>query len=126
MSLNLTACWLDAKLSPTLVQFSANVTTNNLYLKGPGGASGDGFPIPKGGLIRSLTVWDGTTLHTISEDISLAAGDRIAAAGVYETTPGTFTVAVLKNFSSLPLSLSGLPPNSTYFVTVELLLKEDA
>jgi hypothetical protein len=126
MSLNLTACWLESKLAASMIHFSATVGISNLYLNGPGGASGDGFPIPSGGLLKSLMIWDGTTLHTIEQDIPFNDGDRIAIAGVYDPTPQTFTLAVVKNGASIPLSLENIPPNTTYFATVELLLKEDA
>ncbi len=126
MSLNLTACWLEAKLTASMIQFSASVGTTNIYLKGPGGQSGDGFPLPNGGLIRSLTIWANGTLYTATADIPFNEGDRIAIAGVYNPVPATFTWAIVKNGASVPLALDGLPPSTTYFATVELLLKEDA
>ncbi len=126
MSLNLTAAWLEAKLTPAMLHFSATVTTNNTFLNGPGGESGDGFPMTSAGVVRSLSIWDGSTLHTAELDVSFDAGDRFALSAIYATSPQTYTVALLRNYVTMPLYIGGLPPNSTFFVTLHLLLKEDA
>ncbi|MCB2211536.1 hypothetical protein KQI52_05435 [bacterium] len=123
MSLNLTAAWLEARLSPSMLHFSATVTTSNTFLNGPGGASGDGFPMTQAGVIRSLSIWDGSTLHTAELDIAFDAGDRLALSALCDTT---YTVSLLRNYVTMPLFVSGLPTNSTYYATVDLLLKEDA
>ncbi len=125
MSLNHTATWLNGNLSTNMIHFSGSVTTISTTLNGPGGASGNGFPVPFTGLIRSMTIWDGSNLHSVSSDFQIAVGDRISVDCTHEGG-SSFTVYLNLNGIAMQLFLNGLPENSTYYCTLELLLKENS
>jgi hypothetical protein len=118
--MNQTHAYLFATRPPETLSFSGAVTTSSIYLNGPGGQSGDGFPVPRRGILTRLDVWDGTTLHTDTDEISFNAGDRLS---LYCQSSGSdFTVKVRINGNSTNLQVASVPFNRTLFATVEFLL----
>jgi len=100
--------------------FSGAVTNTSIYLNGPGGQSGNGFPMPRRGYLTGFSLWDGTTLRSDAVEIAFNAGDKIA---VYCQSGGSdFTVKVRVNGTSTTLQVSGVPFNTTLFGTVEFML----
>jgi len=120
MSLNLTAALLEAQMNPSLLPFSASVTTSSTFLKGAGGIGADGIPLPFPGTVTGLSVWDGSTLRSDSHTVSVSAGDRITLFATY--SGGTFTVSVIRNGNFTNVQVSGVPANSTLQASVALLL----
>lgn len=100
--------------------FSGAVTSSSVHLKGAGGEAGDGFPLPKSGVLTGLHVWDGAALRFDTDEIVFTAGDRLA---VFCQNTGTdFNVIVRINGSSTALQVSGVPCNCTLFATAEFSL----
>jgi hypothetical protein len=117
---NNTHTYLIARAPISTTGFSGAVTTASVSLNGPGGQSGNGFPLPRRGYLTGLQVWDGTTLRSDTAQIAFDAGDKIS---VYCQNDGSsFTVKVRVNASSTTLQVSGVPLNSTLFATVEFML----
>lgn len=125
MSLNLTAAWLQARLNPTVLFFGKTLATASTYLQGPGGMAVGDYPLPRAGVLRGLTVFDGFDTYTDSGSVAVQAGDRI---GVYATYLGnsTFSVAITLNSIVTSLSVSGIHANEPVEASVDLVLKEDA
>jgi hypothetical protein len=118
--MNLTHTFLLATRPPNTMSFSAALTTNSAYLNGPGGHTGDGFPLPRRGYLVALYLWDGTTLRFDDDEIAFQSGDRIS---VYcQTTGSNFTVKVRLNGNTTALQITGVPFNTTLSATVEFLL----
>ncbi|TKJ41040.1 hypothetical protein CEE37_05075 [candidate division LCP-89 bacterium B3_LCP] len=84
MPLNPTENYLRERRNCTLMNFAEVVTTNNRYLKGPGGYSGDGYPMPAPGKILRLKVYDDTSVQSSSAESSFNAGDRISVIAEYD------------------------------------------
>ena len=120
MALNLTAAFLEARMSPTLIPFSATVATSSTFLKGAGGIGADGIPVPFCGTITGLSVWDGGTLRSDARTVNVSAGDRICLFATY--SGGTFTVSVILNGNFTNVQVSGVPASSTLQASVALLL----
>ncbi len=120
---NLSSVYLEAKKNPVILGFSGAVTTVTTDLKGPGGASGDGFPIPLDGAVERLLVYDGSTVRSAINPIDLSANDRISMAAV--AVGGSFTVSLRINNASTSLQVTGCAQNTTLFVTVMLQCKEE-
>ena len=114
---NTTLNYLYATTPPAVLGFSGVTTTSSILLNGPGGQSGDGFPVLRDGFLTGLSVWDGTTWRSDSGEIELAAGDRIS---VYCQSTGTdFTVKIRVNGVSTTVQTTSIPYNSTVMALVE-------
>jgi hypothetical protein len=115
-----TLSYLFARSPMSTMGFSGAVGTTSVHLKGPGGEAGDGFPMPRDGVLSGLRLWDGSTNHADGDEITFAAGDRLA---VYCQNMGSnFTVKVRVNGVSTGLEISGVPCNCTLFAVVEFTL----
>ncbi|MFH0881663.1 MAG: hypothetical protein V2A56_01655 [bacterium] len=123
MALNLTAAFLEARMSPSLLPFSASVATSSTFLKGAGGIGADGVPLPFSGTITGLSVWDGSTLRSDTRTLSVSANDRITLFATY--SGGTFTVSVIRNGNFTNVQVSGVPANSTLQASVGLLFSRN-
>ncbi len=123
MSLNITAAYLEARLATTVLHFSKTVTTANVNLSGPGGGSGDGFPLPFDGRITNLVLHDGTATQWGLGSVAISAGDRVQLAAAYNT--GTYTVTLNINGSATPLQITGVQPNTTLYAALSYQLQED-
>lgn len=112
--------YLYARAPISTLSFSGVTTTASIYLKGGGGEAGDGFPMPRDGVLTGLRVWDGTTLRFDTDEISFAAGDRLA---VYcQTTGSNLSVKIRVNGTSTAMQVTGVPFNSTLFAVIEFVL----
>lgn len=117
---NNTHNYLIARAPISTMGFSGVVTTASISLNGPGGQSGNGFPLPRRGYLTGLQVWDGTTLRSDTAEIAFSAGDKIS---VYCQNNGSdFIVKIRVNASSTILQVSGVSFNTTLFATVEFML----
>lgn len=118
-----TLSYLFARSPISTLGFSGVTGTTSIHLYGPGGQAGDGFPLPRDGVLTRLELWDGSTRRYDTDEISLAVGDRLA---VYCQSTGTnFTVKVRINGVSTTLQVENVPFNSTLFAVVEFsLLRE--
>ena len=118
-----TLAYLFASRPLNTLGFSGVTTTSSIYLPGPGGQAGDGFPLTRAGHITGIKVWDGTTLRSDVDNISFQSGDRLS---VYCQNMGSnFTVKVRLNGNSTSLDVASVPHNSTLFVMVEFQLLRD-
>ena len=118
--MNITHSYLLATRPPEILCFSGAVTTVSIYLPGPGSQAGDGFPMPRRGILTRLDVWDGTTLRSDTDEISFNIGDRISL--FCQSTGSNFTVRVRVNGTSTNLQVTSVPYNTTLFATTEFLL----
>jgi hypothetical protein len=101
--------------------FSGAVTTSSVNLPGPGGQSGNGFPMLHAGQLTGLSVFDGTNVRKDVTRVTFAADDKIS---VYCQNVGSnFTVKVRINGNTTNLAVASVPYNCTLFVTVEFILK---
>ena len=117
---NNTLNYLYARAPISTLCFSGSVTTASIYLNGPGGKSGDGFPMPRDGYITGLHVWDGSANHVDEDRIAFGAGDRLS---IYcQSTGSDFTVRVRINGSSSGMEVASVPFNTSLFATIELML----
>lgn len=118
-----TLAYLFSTRTVNTMGFSGATTTASIYLNGPGGTPGNGFPMPKRGYLTRLQVWDGTTLRSDTDAIAFQADDKLA---VYCQNVGSnFTVKVRLNGTSTVLETAAVPFNSTLFVVVEYILIRD-
>jgi hypothetical protein len=118
-----TLSYVFARSPISTLAFSGVTGTTSVHLNGPGGQAGDGFSLPRDGVLTRLELWDGTTRRYDLDEISFTAGDRLA---VYCQNMGTnFTVKVRFNGVSTALQIENVPHNSTLFAVVEFsLLRE--
>jgi len=84
MPLNPTENLLRERRDRALINFQGAVTTNDRYLTGPGGYSGDGYPMPAPGKILRLYVYDGTYTRSSTVESSFNAGDRLCLLALYD------------------------------------------
>lgn len=112
--------YLFARSPVSTMGFSGAAGTTSLHLKGPGGEAGDGFPMPRSGVLTGLQLWDGTTRRYDMDEIAFSAGDRLAVYG--QNTGTDFNVTVRLNGVSTALQVTGVPYNSTLFTVVEFTL----
>ena len=84
MPLNATETLLRERRDRALINFQGAVTTSDRYLTGPGGYTGDGYPMPAPGKILRLYVYDGTSVHTTNIESSFNAGDRLSLFAQYD------------------------------------------
>ncbi len=118
-----TQLFLYATRTLNTMGFSGVTVTSSVYLNGPGGQAGNGFPLPRNGLLTGLYVWDGTTLRSDTDMISFVAGDKLS---VYCQNAGSnFTVKARLNGNSTSLEVPNVPFNTTQFVVVEFTLNRD-
>lgn len=121
MSFNLTAAFLEAQMSPSLLAFAKQVTTSSTFLDGVGSIGADGQPSPWPGKITGLSVWDGSNQHTSTATHDLDAGDRISLFATYAS--GTFNVSVIVNGNFTGVQVTGVAASATLQASVSLLLK---
>ena len=76
--MNLTHTFLIASRPLNTMSFSAAVTNQSLYLNGPGGEAGNGYPLARRGYITALHLWDGTTYRYDTDEIAFQMGDTLA------------------------------------------------
>ena len=115
-----TLSYIFARSPISTMGFSGTTATTSVHLKGPGGEAGDGFPMPRDGVLTGLQLWDGSTRRFDEDQISFSAGDRMA---VYCQNMGSsFTVKVRFNGVSTAMQIEGVPHNSTLFAVVEFSL----
>jgi hypothetical protein len=118
-----TLSYLFARSPISTMGFSGVTTTASIHLNGPGGQSGDGFPLPRDGVLTRLEIWDGTTRRFDTDEISFVAGDRLS---VYCQNLGSdFTVKVRLNGVSTAMQIEAVPHNSTLFAVVEFSLRRE-
>lgn len=118
--MNQTHSFLLATRPPQTICFSGAVTNASVYLNGPGGQAGDGYPLPRRGILTRLDVWDGTTLRSDTDEISFNIGDRLAL--FCQSTGSNFTLKIRINGTSTNLQVPNVPFNTTLFATIEFLL----
>jgi len=97
-------------------QFSRQVYTSDINLRGAGGQEGEGFVVPCDGYVYKLSVWDGSLVHIDSEPVPVKEGDRIDLQAVY--AEGAFTVTVYVNGSASDLAASSIDGNTSLYATV--------
>lgn len=115
---NTTLNYLYATDPPSLLGFSGVTGNVSVQLNGPGGQSGDGFPVLRDGDLLGISVWDGSTWRSDTGGIALSAGSRIS---VYcQNTGSDFTVKARVNGISTSIQTTGVPHNSTLMVMVEI------
>jgi hypothetical protein len=115
-----TLAYLFSTRTISTMAFSGATTTASIYLNGPGGTPGNGFPLPKRGYLVGIQVWDGTTLRSDTDSISFQAGDKIAV--FCQNAGSNFSVKVRLNGTSTALEATAVPFNSTLFVVLEFIL----
>ena len=116
MSFNLVSTWLEAKKSPTILQFSGPVLTTSVFLRGAGGIGGDGFPLPVNGIATKIAVFDGVSTNSSNGSVSLAIGDRVS---VYATfNGGVFSVELYINGVSTGLQVGNCTTNTNLFCSI--------
>jgi hypothetical protein len=121
--INNTLSYLYARAPLSTICFSGTVSTASVHLAGPGGASGNGFPLPRRGYLTGLHLWDGSAYHFDTDEVAFAAGDCIS---IYCQAGGSdFTVKVRVNGNTTSLQIASVPFNSTLFATIEFLLIRD-
>ena len=118
--MNQTHSTLLATRPSNTMAFSGAVTNASTYLIGPGGQAGDGYPLPRRGILTQLHIWDGTSHRSDTDEIAFNSGDRVSL--YCQTTGSDFTVKVRINGSSTNLQVLNVPFNGTLFATVEFLL----
>ena len=118
MAINKTLNYLLAKRSESLLCFSDSVSTLSTYLKGAGGQSGDGFPLPKNGRIFRVDCWDGSQLVSASGNVAVSQEQRISVYANYVLT--AFDVEIHVNGVSTTLKATGAGSNTNLYVTVHL------
>ncbi|MDD5088953.1 MAG: hypothetical protein PHI18_09180 [bacterium] len=117
---NPTHNYLLARAPLSTMAFSAQMASASIYLNGPGGQSGDGFPLPRAGVLTAVHVYDGTRVLSDTGEISFTAGARLS---VYcQSTGSAFNVRVRLNGSSCGLDVAEVPFNSSLKVVVEFSL----
>jgi hypothetical protein len=78
MPLNPTENYLRDRKDHVLINFAGLPEGSGVYLTGPGGYAGDGYPMPAPGQVLRLYVWDGAALRTCATATSFDAGDRLS------------------------------------------------
>jgi hypothetical protein len=117
---NNTLCYLLARVPISTMGFSGHVATSSMYLSGPGGQAGDGFPLPRDGYLTAIYLWDGTKLAFDTGSVAFTAGTRLS---VYCQSAGSnFSVRVRLNGSSSGLEATEIPFNANLMATVEFAL----
>ena len=122
MPLNPTLNYLLEKISVSVMSFSKAITTSSMYLAGAGGCAGDGFPLPVGGTILGIEVYDGSHTEEKTGSITVNAGDRISVYA--ENSASTFIVTVRVNGSPTSLSVSEMDENTDMYACVYLNLQQ--
>ena len=77
IKLRSTENYLRDRQDHVMINFGGSVGNASKYLNGPGGASGDGYPMTAPGKVVRLHVWDGTALHTSANAAVINSGDRL-------------------------------------------------
>ncbi len=116
MPLNSTENYLRDRQKCVLLSFADAVATSDRYLKGSGGAAGDGYPLPAPGKILRLYVYDDSSMHSSVVESSFNAGDRLSVYADYESP--WFQVNVRINGVNSDTYCSQVSANSTLKVSV--------
>lgn len=118
---NGTLNYLYATQPISTMAFSGSVETTSAYLSGPGGQAGDGFPLPRDGILTRVYLWDGLKAYWDSDEISFQEGSKLS---VYCQSMGSdFTVKVRLNGVSTTLQIPAISQNTTLYAVVEFALK---
>ena len=121
MPLNTTETYLRDRQNQMLMNFAATVNSASMYLTGPGGYAGDGYPMPAPGRAVRLYVWDGTNLRSTTVPSSFNAGDRLSLYALFDSP--YFQVGLKINGDWAATYCSQVAPNST--LRASLLLRLD-
>lgn len=121
MSLNPTLNYLLEKLSVSVMTFGAALTTESRYLAGAGDGAGDGFPLPLGGEILGMRVWDGSNGSEKLSSVSVSAGNRVSVFAQHTGTDYVLTLRI--NDVDTSITISGVKDNTTIFACVLLSLQ---
>ncbi len=123
MGFNLTQTWVESRQSIVLLAFSEKVTTVSAPLKGPGGSTINGYPVPMKGRVTGLYVYDGTSVQQTSEVLDLSAGDIVSLSAVF--AGGTFRVNLIVNGTTTSLGVSNNLANTDLLASLVMKLVED-
>ncbi|MCB9357574.1 MAG: hypothetical protein H6505_03285 [Calditrichaeota bacterium] len=100
--------------------FSGTTGTSSQYLPTAGGIAADGMPVPFGGTLLNLSVFDGTTVHNDTGNIAFTANDRLS---IYcQNVGGTYSVKIRLNGISTVMQVDSVPLSSTLQVTITAAL----
>lgn len=117
---NHTLSYLYSTTPLSTMAFSGVTTSASIYLNGPGGQAGDGFPMTRSGVLTGLRLWDGSAGRFDVDQVAFQPGDRLS---VYcQNTGSDFTVKVRLNGASTSLQVTGQPFNCTLMAVVEFIL----
>jgi len=98
------------------MHFSGAVTTSSVHLPTAGGVAADGMPIPYGGTLIKLILFDGSTIHADTDTIAFSANDRLSL--YCQNVGSNFTVKARINGVSTTLQVTSVPFNSTLQATL--------
>lgn len=121
MSLNPTLNYLLEKFSVSVMPFGAALTTESKYLGGAGDCAGDGFPLPLGGEILGMRVWDGINDQEKLSTLSVNAGNRVSVFAQHTGTDYVLTLRI--DDADTAITISGVKDNATIFASVLLNLQ---
>jgi hypothetical protein len=121
MPLNATENYLRNRQDHVMINFAGTVATSSTYLSGPGGAPGDGYPVPAPGKVVRMYTWDGANLRTTTIQTSLNAGDRLSVYALYDSPYFLLTLRV--NGSDSGTYCTQVSSNAT--LRVSLLVRQD-
>jgi len=121
MSLNPTLNYLLQKFSVSVLPFSKMLAKDPTYLAGSGGLAGDGFPLPVGGMILGITVWDKTSTYQKLLTQVVIPGDRISVYAEHEEI--SFTIRVRVNGNPTEVFVTDVKENSDVYAGVFLTLQ---
>ncbi len=113
--------FLHEQITECVIPFSKSVTTSSTYLAGPGGLSGDGFPLPVDGAILGLRAYDGTNDKDKSDLVEVSAGDRISVYA--QNIASTFNLFVRVNGIDTAIFVTALDENTDIYVCVYISMK---
>lgn len=121
MPLNATENYLRDRRDNMMINFSGAVTTSSKYLSGPGGSSGDGYPMTAPGKALRLFVWDGNSLRQSANETAVAAGDRLSLYATFDSP--YFQVTLRVNGSDTMTYCTMVSANATLYAS--LLVRQD-
>ncbi len=122
MSINETLNYLLAKRSEVVLCFSGTVVNITIDLKGAGGESGSGFPLPRAARLLRVDCWDGTSLVSDTGNESASQGDLVSVKAV--ANGAVFDVTVQLNGADTNLVAAGADQNTSLMVTVYLVFTD--
>ena len=113
--------FLHEQITESVIAFSKAVTTSSTYLAGPGGLSGDGFPLPADGAILGIRAYDGTNDKDKSDLVEVSAGDRISVYAQHSAS--SFSLFVQINGGNTGIFVTALNENTDIYACVHISLK---